>query len=363
MLDALRMAVKTMREPATFSEYVTRQLARGLLTMPPLSARVLKQVPRWFSRMAGCERRRAEAVRRGLHVPSVLFMAITGRCNYRCSHCYTQRCAKEDMPLPLARSILSQGEELGIGMVVVSGGEPLLHPEFFQIPREMPDVPFIVFTNGSLLRGFLEDGLDSPNLLWLVSVDGPREFNDARRGAGSYDVAMAALDLLRERNMPVGFSATLSGDNVAAGSSPEFVQSMVARGCRSGFFLEQIPSPPIEPSLSDQIEAGLARCRASVNVPIIGFPADEVRFGGCQAGGNGIAHISPDGYLEPCPAARLAADCLREVSLAQALSSPFFREFRELKDRHARESESCSYSGREESFEDALARYGVHSTV
>ncbi len=44
--------------------------------------------------------------------------------------------------------------------------------------------------------------------------------------------------------------------------------------------------------------------------------------GGCQAGGNGISHVSPDGYLEPCPAARLAADSLAEVSLAEALSNP-----------------------------------------
>jgi len=363
MFDALRAVWTAVKEPTTFSEYVTRQLGRGLLTMPPLPARVLRQVPRWLSRLGRCERVRAEAIGRGLHVPSVLFMAITGRCNYSCPHCYTQLCAKEDMPPALARSILAQAEELGVGLVVVSGGEPLLHRDFFQIPREMPDVPFICFTNGTLLKGFLEDGLESPNMLWLVSVDGPRELNDARRGPGTFDVATAAIALLRERGLPCGFSATLSGDNVAAATSVEFVQDMFARGCRSAFFLEQIPSPPVEPPLSDQIEAALRRCQAVFDQPIIGFPADEVRFGGCQAGGNGIAHVSPDGYLEPCPAARLAADSLKEVSLAQALSSPFFREFRSLKDRHAHQSESCSYSGHEETFEEALARCGAHATV
>jgi len=196
-----------------------------------------------------------------------------------------------------------------------------------------------------------------------VSIDGPRDYNDARRGPGSHALALAAMDALRTRNLPFGFSITLSGGNVDAAATPEFVGSLVARGCRSGFFLEQIPSPPCDPPLGDRIEEGLARCRSQLAIPIIGFPADEIRFGGCQAGGNGIAHVSPDGYLEPCPAARLAADSLADVSLETALANPFFEEFRELKERFGGPGESCSYDGHRETFEQALARLGVRSTV
>lgn len=365
MLDMLRGLAGSLRKPRTFSEYVTQQMGRGLLAGPPVRPDVMKLAPAWLSRMGRCERLRAAARQeRGLHVPSVLFMAITGRCNYRCPHCYTQRYAKEHMAVPMARRILREAQELGVGLIVVSGGEPLLHREFFAIPGEMPEVPFIVFTNGSLLRGFLNDGLATPNMLWLVSVDGPLDPCDARRGAGSFETAMDAMAALRERDIPFGFSITLSGDNVASATAPESVGMLVERGCRSGFFLEQIPSPPVEPPLAEQIEAGLARCRAALDVPIIGFPADELRFGGCQAGGNGIAHISPDGFLEPCPAARLAADCLAEVPLAQALANPFFKEFRDLKDRYANEGDSaCSYSGHEETFEQALTRLGARCTV
>lgn len=364
MRDILKGLWGTVREPATFSQYVARQFGKGLLAGPPVMAEVLALVPRWLSRMGRCERLRARArAERGLHVPSVLFLAITGRCNFRCRHCYTQDYGKADMPLGLARRILSEARELGVGMVVVTGGEPLLNRAFFDIPREMPDLPFIVFTNGTLVEGFLRDGLASANMLWLVSVDGPRGFNDARRGDGSYDAAIAVMALLRERRIPFGFSMTLSGDNVAAATTPDFVASLVERGCRSGFFLEQIPSPPATPPLSEQIDAGLTRCRAAVPIPIIGFPADELRFGGCQAGGDGIAHVSPDGFLEPCPAARLAADCLQEAPLASALANPFFKEFRGLKDRFSHEGESCSYSGHEETFEQALARYGARCTV
>jgi len=364
MRGMLRALTSAVEEPATFSQYVTQQVGIGLLRGRPFAREVMALAPRWVQRMVACEDLRARAqAERGLAVPSVLFLAVTGRCNLRCAHCYTQRYAKQDMEVALARRILREGYELGVGLVVVSGGEPLLHRDFFELPRQMLDVPFIVFTNGTCVPAFLADGLASPNILWLVSVDGPREANDARRGPGSSDRALAAMDALRERNLPFGFSVTLSGQNVAAATQPDFIPSLVARGCRAGFFLEQIPSPPCDPPLSDQIEAALERCRTAASVPIIGFPADEIRFGGCQAGGNGIAHVSPDGYLEPCPAARLAADCLAEVSLTEALASPFFREFRDLKERFASDHEACSYAGREGAFEEALARYGARPTV
>ena len=363
MRDLLKGSSYVLSEPETFSQYITQQVGRAVLTGEPFRSEVMKLAPSWVRRMGRCEDLRARArEERGLHVPAVMFMAITGRCNFRCRHCYTQMYAKAHMEMPLARRILAEGHELGVGLIVVSGGEPLLHRQWFELPRQMLDVPFVVFTNGSLVEAFLAAGLHSPNILWLVSADGPRPFNDARRGEGSFDIAIGAMESLRSRNLPFGFSATLSVDNVDAGADPEFVASMVERGCRYGFFLEQVPGPPSDPPVGDRITEGLIRCRAAVDIPIVGFPADEIRFGGCQAGGNGISHVSPDGYLEPCPAARLAADSLAEVSLATALSNPFFKEFRELKARFGAH-ESCSYSGREETFEQALARYGAHATV
>lgn len=364
MLNALSAYPGLTRQPETFSEYVTQQIGLGLLRGGPLRPDIEELAPQWLARLMKCEEMRAAArSERGLHAPSVLFMAITGRCNLRCRHCYTQGYAKEDMDLALARRILSEAHDLGVGVVVVSGGEPLLHPGFFEIVRDMPDMPFVSFTNGTYMPEFLDAGLESPNTLWLVSIDGPQPWNDARRGEGTFDVALSAMEALRARGLFFGFSATLSGDNVAAAMSSDFVSSLFARGCRCAFFLGQVPTPPTDPSLCDQIDEGLARCRQEFDVPIIGFPADEGRFGGCKAGGNGVAHVSVDGHLEPCPAARLAADSLSEVSLETALRNPFFAEFRDLKERFSHEHGSCTYSGHEETFEEALARYGARPTV
>jgi len=364
MMDALVSLSRLVREPRTFSEYITQQIAIGLRNGPPLRRDVAAKLPGLFHRMVRCEAIRETAREtRGVQAPAVLFMAVTGKCNLRCSHCYTQRYAREHMALPLARRILEQAHELGVALFVLSGGEPLLYPEFFGLPREMPDVAFMVFTNGILVPQFLADGLESPNLFWLVSVDGPREAHDARRGRGSYDAALTAIDALREARLPLGFSITLSTDNVLAATEPEFVASLAARGCRSGFFLQQIPGPPSDPPVAQVIDERLALCRRELDVPIIGFPADEARFGGCQAGGGGIAHVSPDGFVEPCPAARLAADSLLDVTLEAAFASPFFKEFPELEILHAHGDDACSYSDHAADFERTLARYGARPTV
>jgi len=364
MRDTLQAYSFLTKQADSFGEYVRQQIGLGLLRGAVLAPDVMLNLPALFSRMLECERRRATLrAERDLAVPTILFVAITGQCNFHCQHCYSQRYAKEHMDMSLARRILSQAYDLGISAIVVSGGEPLLHEEFFEIPRAMLDVAFMIFTNGALIPAFLEEQESTANMLWLVSIDGPREYMDARRGPGSYDTAIRAMKALRKHRRPFGFSVTMAPDNVDVAGTPEFIQPLVKLGCRSGAFLEQIPSPPCDPPLSRRVRVALDRCRTVCKVPIVGFPADEDRFGGCQAGGDGLAHVSPDGYLEPCPAARLAADSLAEVSFETALSNPFIKEFRELKTRFEQEDQSCAYTGRAETFEAALARYGAHSTV
>ncbi len=292
-----------------------------------------------------------------------MFLAVTGRCNLHCSHCYTGGYGHGHMRPALAQRILSEAYDLGVALVVVTGGEPLLHREFFSLPPAMPDVPFLIFTNGSFLPAFLADGAESANMLWAVSVDGPERLNDPRRGEGTFEAARQAMGALKDRGLPFAFSATLSAGNVADAMSLDFVSEMAEIGCRAGFFLEQLPGPPCDPPLGQQIDRLLAARRPESPIPLIGFPADEVRYGGCQAGGHGIVHISPDGSVEPCPAAHLAVDSLEDVSLATALASPFFAEFRRLKDDCSTGAESCAYIEHADSIQAGLSGHGARATV
>jgi MoaA/NifB/PqqE/SkfB family radical SAM enzyme len=358
------MAVAETEVFATFGEYMFCQSARAFSSGPPLGPAVTAHLPVLLGRMTRAQALRERALReRGVPVPAVLFLAVTSECNYSCSHCYTQGYDTGHMDLALAERILSEAYDLGVALIIVTGGEPLLHREFFSLPPAMPDLPFMVFTNGTLVPTFLEEGAASPNMLWVVSVDGPWPWNDIRRGPGSYDMAVLAMDALRISGLPFGFSSALTADNAGAALDRGFVSQMADLGCRAGIFIEQLPAPPTHPPLGQQIARGLARCRRVSPIPLVGFPADEVRYGGCQAGGEGIIHISPEGLVEPCPAAHIAVDSLGDVSLEEALAGPFLEEFRRLKDAVTTGEESCAYVEHEAGIQAGLADLGCRATV
>ena len=52
---------------------------------------------------------------------------------------------------------------------------------------------------------------------------------------------------------------------------------------------------------------------------------------GCVAAGNDFAHINSNGDLEPCAFCHYSDSNINEMSLAQALRSPFFKKFRNSK--------------------------------
>jgi MoaA/NifB/PqqE/SkfB family radical SAM enzyme len=348
----------------SFDDYLLDHASRAFRSGPRLNRDTAAALPRLLWRI-----KTSSAIRRGLReeqnlrVPAVLFLAVTGACNLRCPHCYTSGYKKEHMPLPLAERILKEAYDLGVSLIVVTGGEPLLHREFFSLLPTMANVPFVIFTNGLLLPEFLASAELSPNMLWAVSVDGPEPECDARRGEGTFGKTEIAMAALRARGLPFGFSATISTDNVEAAVAPEFVQAMAKKGCRSGFFLEQIPGPLCNPPLGERISERINRCRQTSRIPLLGFPADEIRYGGCQAGGNGIAHISPEGWLEPCPAAHIGVDCLCDVPLATAFANPFFSEFRKLKEKFSTGVESCTYAEHSDAIRAGLARVGIRETA
>ncbi len=347
----------------TFGAYLLNHACRTLMGRPAACAKHGAAYSRLLAEIVESTARREKVcAERGITVPVIMFLAATGQCNLSCSHCYTRRYPKAHMPLDLARRIVSEARELGVSLFVITGGEPLLYPEFLTIPRSMPEVPFVVFTNGSLVPSFLDSEEVTPNMLWAVSVDGPREANDARRGAGTFDLACRAMEALRSSGLPFGFSATISVENLVPAMSVEFVRSMAEKDCWNGFFLEQIPGPVCQPPLGAGIAKRLRLCRQSAPIPLAGFPADEVEYQGCQAAGRGLIHVSPEGYVEPCPAAHLAVDSLQDVSLESALNGPFFNELRKVSESLPAGGGSCTYDSRSADLCQVLAAYPVKST-
>ena len=88
-------------------------------------------------------------------VPTAAAIALTYRCNFNCVHCYAHSSEKPELELsgPAWMGIIDQLADAGCLFLLITGGEPLLRPEFKDIylHAKKRGMLITVFTNGSLV--------------------------------------------------------------------------------------------------------------------------------------------------------------------------------------------------------------------
>ncbi|HZQ60904.1 MAG TPA: radical SAM protein [Casimicrobiaceae bacterium] len=135
--------------------------------------------------------------------PKWITFQLLERCNLRCRMCYEwgdtgayHAHAKPAMlELPLVTRTIDECLPFK-PLFEFFGGEPLLYPDIFELIQRIRaggcDVTFP--TNGTLLEARAEDLVSTaPTRLW-ISLDGPREVNDAQRGAGVFERVVRGID-------------------------------------------------------------------------------------------------------------------------------------------------------------------------
>ena len=155
---------------------------------------------------------------RKLHI---LQWHITHQCNLHCAHCYQDDRAAH-MPAALLRETLDkycrflEKNDLR-GRVYLTGGEPLLHPDCFELMREINDrkIGVSILTNGTLIdrRKANRIALEHPCFV-QVSLDGVWETHDAIRGEFSFLRTLKGIDNLTAEHIPVMVSFTAQKTNL-----------------------------------------------------------------------------------------------------------------------------------------------------
>lgn len=131
-----------------------------------------------------------------------LDLAITGRCNLDCIHCFLEDKIPEDMPLNVIEDIVNDYMTLDHPvkgrMVLLSGGEPTCHSNIYGVLNLFHNNGWTVniASNGYKIRELVEGGYIRPGDSIQISIDGSKEHHDAIRGDGSFDVALDALKTL-----------------------------------------------------------------------------------------------------------------------------------------------------------------------
>ncbi len=159
------------------------------------------------------------APRRNPPGPVVIWNLIR-RCNLTCKHCYSISADTEFKGELSTREVFGVMDDLKgfrVPVLILSGGEPLLRPDIFDIARRAKAMGFYtaLSSNGTLIDGSNIDAIAEIGFDYVgISLDGIAATHDRfRRKQGAFDASLAALRLCRERGLKVGVRYTMTEDN------------------------------------------------------------------------------------------------------------------------------------------------------
>lgn len=171
----------------------------------------------------------------------VVIWNLVRRCNLACKHCYSIS-ADTDFPGELSTAevfaVMDDLRRFRVPVLILSGGEPLLRPDIFEISRRAKEMGFYVglSTNGTLIDGHNIDAIAAVGYDYVgISIDGLRATHDKfRRMEGAFDASMRGIRLCHSRGIKIGMRFTMTQDNAA--ELPQLLKLMDDEGIDKFYF-------------------------------------------------------------------------------------------------------------------------------
>jgi len=170
----------------------------------------------------------ADAQRSGTMTPAraikppgpVVIWNLIRRCNLTCKHCYALS-ADHDYPGELSFEdvcvVMDDLKAFRVPVLILSGGEPLLRPDLFDIAARAKANRFYVglSSNGTLIDAAVADRVAGTGFDYVgISLDGLEATHDKfRRSSGAFAKSLAAVRRLRDRGVKVGLRFTMTALN------------------------------------------------------------------------------------------------------------------------------------------------------
>ncbi|MFZ2288883.1 MAG: heme d1 biosynthesis radical SAM protein NirJ [Halopseudomonas yangmingensis] len=152
--------------------------------------------------------------------PPVVIWNLLRRCNLTCRHCYATSADSEfrdELDTAEAHRVIDDLHEAGVRVLILSGGEPLLRPDIFELADHARDKGFYVAlsSNGTLIDESNIERIAAADFDYVgISIDGLEAVHDDwRQLKGSFAASMRAIDLCRSRDIRVGLRTTLTQNN------------------------------------------------------------------------------------------------------------------------------------------------------
>lgn len=296
----------------------------------------------------------------GLFRPALISWNLTKKCNLRCPHCYMDagRKAARELTTRECLDLIVEMKRLGNEMLILTGGEPLLRKDIYDIARCASDqgIWVVMGTNGVLVTDRVAEKMVECGVKGVgISIDSidPEKHNTFRGGPNAWEYSVRALEICRAHGLQVLVQTTVMEMNRA--EIPQLIDFAQQRGAWSfnlyflvqtgrGQTMSDLSAVQTEGILSDLVDAQeqakpmLVRSKCAPHFKRISYEKGlgGLESGGCMAGTQ-YCRITPEGDVTPCPYMGLVTGNVLEQSLTEIWeSSPVFlnlRDAQQLKGR------------------------------
>ncbi|HWR23411.1 MAG TPA: radical SAM protein [Feifaniaceae bacterium] len=273
----------------------------------------------------------------GCNIPWAVLMDPTSACNLKCTGCWAAEYGNQmSMSYETLDSIIEQGKELGVYFYIYSGGEPLVRKkDIIRLCEKHNDCEFLAFTNGTLIdEAFADEMLRVKNFVPAISIEGFEEATDSRRGKGTYQSVLRAMNLLKQKKLAFGASLCYTRYNTDVIGSEEFIDFLIEQGAKFAWLFtympvgaDAVPDLMVTAEQREFMYRQIRGFRKTKPLFTMDFWNDGEYAGGCIAGGRSYLHINANGDIEPCAFIHYSDSNIHEKTLLEALQAPLFMQY------------------------------------
>jgi len=247
--------------------------------------------------------------------PISAYIATTGKCRYNCWHCSAETSVRQgELDTESLVTIVAKLQDLGVGIVGFTGGEPLLRDDLEQIISSVNQQKSIslVFSTGFNLTFERAAALKSAGLFGIaLSLDSvSQERHDSMRGyQGAYDQALNAIRNARKAGLYTMSQTVCTRELMMSGEILELAKMLKLEGIDEMRIIEPLPcgklSGPHPALLSPGEQSELRNLHIVLNgdkqypkVSVFPYFESAQQFG-CGAGSQ-HSYVDMAGNFGPC---------------------------------------------------------------
>ena len=179
-----------------------------------------------------------EKIRRGESIAIIQFQ-YNYACNFHCQHCSTKgfQGKKDGRSFTIAdvKKLAQQADEMGLARFVITGGEPLIFPDFDEVVKAIDPQKFYINcdTNGWFLDEKKTKHLKSIGVDRIqLSIDSfdAKEHDNFRRAKGSYERAMKAVDVSLDAGLGIFIQTVVTKQRLRTDEFIKFIEYFNKKG-------------------------------------------------------------------------------------------------------------------------------------